>query len=436
LQVPADVRTSALSGGQRQRLAIARTLASDPDVILYDEPTGGLDAVTAGQVAALIQATHLSHPKTSIVVTHDYAALAPIADRIYLLDPDTRSLREIDRADWPRLREYLQPIAVAEPPEAAETYGRTRKATPRRLVDRLRRSGTAGGDFFACTANVAEVAAAAPAALVPLWKSLRWGLRFLLHYLWLVAGPSAWIYLAISGMIVGFVTTHFTFRYLPFPQYTQPLLIEDLLMAVGFALYRILVPVLATILIAARCGAAVASDVGGKQYGHQIDALRTLGVRPRSYLLTPILYSLLLGTPLLTVVAYATASWTSVVVFSAAHPTEGPNFWDLYFHRKLVTPEAICFRGTGWLLAKTLLCALGIGLIAYHQGVRPKYSPRAVSRGITATILWATLYVLLVHFAFAFFEFERDRSDVRPGAQPVGWSAADQGNAHGLPRGV
>ena len=70
------------------------------------------------------------------------------------------------------------------------------------------------------------------------------------------------------------------FRFLPFASYTKPLLIEDLLTSMGFALYRIFVPVLATILIAARCGAAVASDVGGKSYGHQIDALRTLGVRP------------------------------------------------------------------------------------------------------------------------------------------------------------
>ena len=143
LGVPLHVRTSALSGGQRQRLAVARTLAYDPDVILYDEPTAGLDSATAAEVATLIRATHASHPKTSIVVTHDYEALGPIADRIYLLDPQARSLRPIDRAQWSRLREQLRPLATDEPSE-----------TPP-LGERLRTGGLRGlrrlGDFLAGT---------------------------------------------------------------------------------------------------------------------------------------------------------------------------------------------------------------------------------------------------------------------------------------------
>jgi hypothetical protein len=54
-------------------------------------------------------------------------------------------------------------------------------------------------------------------------------------------------------MIVGFTTTYFTFRYLPQEIYTKPLLIEDLLSAIGFALFRVLTPILATVLVAARC---------------------------------------------------------------------------------------------------------------------------------------------------------------------------------------
>ena len=56
----------------------------------------------------------------------------------------------------------------------------------------------------------------------------------------------------LAGLIIGFTTTYFTFKFLPFRLYTQPLLIDELLASIGFALYRILVPVLATILIAAR----------------------------------------------------------------------------------------------------------------------------------------------------------------------------------------
>jgi ABC-type transporter Mla maintaining outer membrane lipid asymmetry permease subunit MlaE len=398
LHVPVRVRTAALSGGQRQRLAIARTLAYDPHVILYDEPTSGLDLATAARVASLIRSTHATHPKTSIVVTHDYEALAPIADRIYLLDPETRALREIAPHDWAQLNERLKP-----PPAMGAAGDSAADRGERGLIRHIARRA---GDLLATTTDVAVQAAALPLRLLPLWRSPLWGMRFLLHYLRLIAGPSAWVYIAISGLIIGFVATYFTFRFLPYAAYTEPLLIEDLLMSMGFALYRILVPVLATILIAARCGAAVASDVGGKAYGQQMDAMRTLGARPVRYLLTPILYSFLIGTPVLNLVGYLAASATSLVVFSATHPARGPDFWHLHFHRRLVVADQFNYHGAWWLLAKTLCCAVGIALIAYHRGARPKYSTRDVSNGITATILWSTLYVLVVHFVFAFIEFE------------------------------
>ena len=393
--IPPGISTSALSGGQKQRVAIARTLAFDPDVILYDEPTSGLDAATAARVATTIAQTHEHHLKTSIIVTHDYAVLSSIADAIYLLDPRQRSLRLIDRSDWSRLIEFL------ESPAREETA-----AVPDRGGQPFRQMATAAGRFFEATANAAMTVVDSPLRLLPLWKSPRWGVRYVLHYLNLVAGPSAWLYIAISGLIIGFVATYFTFRFLPYADYTEPLLIEDLLESMGFALYRILVPVLATILIAARSGAAVASDIGGKTWSNQMDALRTLGAPPQRYLLTGVLYAFLIGTPFLLAVGYAVAAATSLFVFLATHSSYGAMFWELHFHRELRLPGELLYAGTSWLLAKTLLCAAGVGLVAYHRGASPKSSGRDVSAGITTAILWATLYVLVVHFAFSFFEFE------------------------------
>jgi ABC-type transporter Mla maintaining outer membrane lipid asymmetry permease subunit MlaE len=243
-------------------------------------------------------------------------------------------------------------------------------------------------------------------SLLPAWRSIRWGPYYFIHYLRLVAGPSAWLYLAVAGMILGFVTTYFTFRFLPYASYTEPLLIDNLLGAMGFALYRILVPILATVLIAARCGAAVASDIGGKRYGRQLEAFQSLRVRPRSYLLTGELHAFLLGTPLLVAIAYFAASATSLAVFAWIHPELGPDYWRLHYHRELSVAGQSLFIGTGWLVAKLLVCAAGIALIAYHRGAAPKASPSDVSRAVTGTILWTTLYVLVVHFMFAFFEFK------------------------------
>ena len=60
--VPLKTRVADLSGGQKQRLAIARTLAADPDIVLYDEPTSGLDSASGRKVAELIRATHNDPP--------------------------------------------------------------------------------------------------------------------------------------------------------------------------------------------------------------------------------------------------------------------------------------------------------------------------------------------------------------------------------------
>ena len=429
LQIPRGVRTSALSGGQQQRLAIARTLTFNPDVILYDEPTSGLDSATAEQVATLIRRTHDSHPKTSIIVTHDYESLTRIADAVYLLDAAKQSLRLVPREEWGELHAALMasvpsahqatasrsssqaPSRQGGASASVDTKASLPQASPYRdeapAFSMLGRAATAVTDFLTASSRAAEAALSLPWRLIPRWSSQTWGLRYLLHYLRLVAGPSAWAYVAMVGLIIGFVTTHFTFKFIPYADYTEPLIIEDLLKAVGYALWRILMPIFATVLIAARCGAAVASDVGNKTWSKQVDALRSFGAAPPSYLLTNILYAFLVGVPVLTMMSFAVARWTSLVVFTAAYPERGPFFWEQHFHAELNLPGHAFYSGIGWVLAKVTCCAAGIALIAYHQGARPKPSNRAVSGGITSAILWATLYVLVVHFVFAFIEFEK-----------------------------
>ena len=182
------------------------------------------------------------------------------------------------------------------------------------------------GELFVATTNFMLATLTALFSLIPIWRSPAWGLRFLGHYARMVFGPTAIIYLVASGMISGFVTTYFTFKFLPHSAYTQPLLVEDLLTVLGFAMYRIFVPVLSCVLIAARCGAAVTSDIGGRQYGNQIDAMKTFGARPMFYLLTPIVWSFLIGTPILCYAAFYAAKYTSLVTFVTTNPEYGPDF--------------------------------------------------------------------------------------------------------------
>jgi putative ABC transport system ATP-binding protein len=81
----ADHRPGQLSGGERQRVAIARALVNDPGLILADEPTGNLDAVSAMRVLDLLERVHRERGCTLLVVTHN-EAVAERADQRYRLD--------------------------------------------------------------------------------------------------------------------------------------------------------------------------------------------------------------------------------------------------------------------------------------------------------------------------------------------------------------
>ncbi|MCC9599221.1 ABC transporter permease [Stieleria sp. JC731] len=391
LQVPQKTAVSYLSGGQKQRLAIARTLAASPEVILYDEPTSGLDAASGRLVAELIRQTQEQYHRTSIVVTHDYETLIPIADKVYLLDPEGERLVEVERERWDQIPNLMIP---ARDRADADTDAAKPSLTERIVGPTLERTGGA-----------LVAALKLPFDLVPYVPRYRWAARFTLHYARLVAGPSAWVYLIIAGLIIGFTATYFTFRFLPFRVYTQPLLIDELLASIGFALYRVLVPILATILVAARCGAAVAADVGVKQYGGQVDAMKTLGVSSRAYLFLPIAIAFVLGTPVLETLAYQTSRLVSMFAFSMSFPEVGPYYWQLHFDRNLFRPEQWLPLGWHWVLAKNVVCGLGTATIAYYQGLSPKRSASDVSHSITSTVLWTTLFVLFVHLIVALMEF-------------------------------
>ncbi len=77
---------ATLSGGMKKRVALARSLALDPEVVLFDEPTTGLDPMTSATIANLIQAARRSYEVTSVVVTHDLALARTVADRLGFIE--------------------------------------------------------------------------------------------------------------------------------------------------------------------------------------------------------------------------------------------------------------------------------------------------------------------------------------------------------------
>lgn len=83
-------KPAELSGGQRKRVGLARALALNPEVMLYDEPTTGLDPIMSDVINELILQTQRTKKTTGVVVTHDMKTVAKVADRVVMLYPLAR----------------------------------------------------------------------------------------------------------------------------------------------------------------------------------------------------------------------------------------------------------------------------------------------------------------------------------------------------------
>jgi phospholipid/cholesterol/gamma-HCH transport system ATP-binding protein len=80
-----DKMPSELSGGMRKRIGLARTLILNPEIMLYDEPTTGLDPITSKEISNLIMEVQKKYNTASIIITHDVACARIIADRVIVV---------------------------------------------------------------------------------------------------------------------------------------------------------------------------------------------------------------------------------------------------------------------------------------------------------------------------------------------------------------
>jgi phospholipid/cholesterol/gamma-HCH transport system ATP-binding protein len=107
-----DKMPAELSGGMRKRLGLARTLILKPEIILYDEPTTGLDPVTSKDISKLILEVQKKNKTSSIIITHDMQCARITANRIvifkdgYCIAEGTYS--ELENADDPWVRSFFQ----------------------------------------------------------------------------------------------------------------------------------------------------------------------------------------------------------------------------------------------------------------------------------------------------------------------------------------
>ena len=106
-KMPAD-----LSGGMRKRMGLARTLIVKPEIILYDEPTTGLDTITSKEISNLILEMQEKYDATSVIITHDIPCAKITADRVLILDEGKLiaegTYAELENADNDFIRSFFK----------------------------------------------------------------------------------------------------------------------------------------------------------------------------------------------------------------------------------------------------------------------------------------------------------------------------------------
>lgn len=375
-----------LSGGQKQRVAIARALVGNAQVLLFDEPTSGLDPASRAEAIQLV-AKAAKTGVSVLVVTHDLEWNHPnCADRIILLQNGILTSRapgaELDANFFQR--PSPSPESVSSPP-AWE-----------RIVGQL---GATFWWFFSL-----------PTQIVKGWRDergvrLTWLMVFLRHFGGMAWGPSTLIYLAVAGVLVGFSSLYFSVGALEPSPHLQTILVPELLSGSGFGLYRVIIPLLAALLVAAKCGSALAADIGNRSYGGQIGVMRTMGTNPESYLLLPAIIGFGIGLPLLHLLAFSMASIGSLAGYLLTFPQETAYSWRSGFFRLLLNSDGTLPLGTIWNIAKLSLSGMGVAIIAYYCGTLPKTSNTDVGRDISRATVWGSLWCLVVFTLFALLEF-------------------------------
>lgn len=363
---PATV--AALSGGMRKRAAVARAMALDPDLMLFDEPTAGLDPDAAREVASLLREIHdaSSRPRTTMVISHDVEVFETLADHVLELNRERRSF------GFCGVEALHGDAELAVEPHYDGDEDLALHGLRHMLLS-----------LYALAHTLWQALTRLPP--VYLGTVVRTTGRYLVE-------PVA--FTVLVSVTIGGLATFFSLQNNPL----ESAFTAQLLTGVGKVLVAVLVPLMAGFFFTARMAAGAAARIGTMKRTHQIAALQLMGIRPPDYLLTPLVWAMCIAMPVVTAAGVVGASLASFSVYKllTGASTYG---WVTSFFR---TVDLADMR---FLLLKTVCSGFLIAALTYHLAVGPKRSGRDVGNSVNASIVLGMVTVLLVHSSLTVLQF-------------------------------
>jgi ABC-type multidrug transport system ATPase subunit/ABC-type transporter Mla maintaining outer membrane lipid asymmetry permease subunit MlaE len=356
---PAPDRVASLSGGMRKRLAVARALAAEPAVLFCDEPVAGLDPEAARQIAQLLRRAHdLARQRTTVVVTHDVDAFAGCYDGVLELNRAERTLRLHDR----EFRWKAPPVKA----RAGATAGEGE------LVHGLRHG-------LLAFAGISHTSVSSLLRLPPveLGQVVRSVVHCVLTPMFFVAGASG---------VIGGLATFFALRNNPIEGGFE----SALLTGTGKVLLAVLVPLLCGFFFTARIAAGAAARLGTMTRTQQVSALRMMGVDPVDYLLTPLVWGMAIGLPIVTFAGMIAASFAGLLAAQSVSGITTAGWAQAWFR----TVDAMDGKV---VLLKSVSSGYLVALTCFHLGTGPKRSGAEVGDAVNGAIVLSMGLVLAVH---------------------------------------